>query len=75
MQPPVPLDPAGQDIAVDTLHGAWNVPDFLHDGKKQLFFRHAAFGWVGFLLEEQNAAALAKALSQPLTHGEVAGSA
>ncbi|GJD50922.1 hypothetical protein OPKNFCMD_3671 [Methylobacterium crusticola] len=66
MVPGVPATLDSATVDVDETGGVWAAAAGRHQGLRPVFFRHATFGWLGFLLTDENAETLAEALTAPL---------
>jgi hypothetical protein len=71
MLPAVPAMSDGTGVALDQSPATCIALSRRVDGMRPLIFRHVAFGWVGFLFDEERAAALTAALSSQRSRGGV----
>ncbi|WP_093567258.1 hypothetical protein [Methylobacterium sp. 174MFSha1.1] len=65
MAPAVPATPRDTDITMSTASPVWAALAKRTDGKRPLLIRHPGLGWIGFLFEDDSAAALAASLTNP----------
>lgn len=63
MHPPIPETPRDAEVSMNTLPPIWAALAKRKNGKRPLLIRHPGLGWIGFLLDDESAAALAASLT------------
>ena len=63
MDPPVPATPHDAEVSMTTAPSSWVALAKRQHGKRPLLVRHPGLGWIGFLLDDDSAAALAASLT------------